>query len=183
MNQLFDFSHFPTLDTERLRLREMTSQDEAALLKHLGDPEVVKYMAMRPIQTREQANEWLHRMRRYFSARDGLRWGITLKADQTFVGSAGLHNWDREARHAVIGYDIARQYWGKGYATEAVRTIIQFGVKRMRLNRIEANVVAGNHASMRVLEKLGFWHEGILRERIHKNGTYHDVHLFALLSR
>lgn len=183
MSQPFDFSHFPTLTTDRLRLREMTLQDVTALLKHLGNPEVVKYIDMQPIKTREQANEWLRWMGSYFSARDGLRWGIIRKTDNMFIGSAGIGGWNREARYAEIGYDIAQPYWGNGYATEVTHAIIQFGVNHMNLNRIEADIVAGNDASMRVLEKLGFQQEGILRERVYKDGEYHNVHLFALLSK
>jgi [ribosomal protein S5]-alanine N-acetyltransferase len=183
MSQPFDFSHFPTLDTDRLRLREMTPQDVTALLKHLGNPEVVKYMDMQPIKTREQANEWLRWMGSYFSAHDGLRWGVTLKADNTFIGSAGIGNWNREARYAEIGYDIAQPYWDNGYATEVSRAIIEFGINRMNLNRIEADIVAGNDASMRVLEKLGFQQEGILRERVYKDEKYYDVHLFGILKK
>ena len=181
MNQPFDFSHFPTLETERLYLREMTPQDVTALLKHLGNPAVTKYIDMKPIQTREQADEWLRWMGSYFSARDGLRWGVTLKTDGTFMGSAGIHHWNREARYAEVGFDLAEPYWGQGYATEVVRAIVKFGLERFHLNRIEADVIEGNSASMRVLEKIGFRHEGILRERVYKDETYHNVHLFALL--
>ena len=183
MSQPFDFSHFPVLTTDRLRLREMTPQDLTALLKHLGNPEVVKYMEMQAIKTREQADEWLGWMGSYFSARDGLRWGVTLKSDHTFIGSAGIHNWNRESQYAEIGYDINQHYWGNGYATEVSRALITFGINQMHLNRIEADIIAGNTASMRVLEKLGFHEEGILRERVYKDGKYHDIHLFGLLAK
>lgn len=183
MTRPFDFSHFPVLETERLHLREMSPEDVTSLLKHLGNPQVVKFIDTQPIKTREQADEWLRWMGSFFSAKDGLRWGVTLKSDGSFIGSAGIHNWNREARYAEIGYDIAQPHWGKGYATEVVEAIIDFGINRMCLNRIEADVIDGNHASMRVLEKLGFQHEGVLRQRVYKNGEYHDVHLFALLSK
>ena len=183
MNQPFDFSHFPILDTSRLHLREMTPQDVTALLKHFGNPEVIKYIDMQPIKTREQADEWLRWMGSYFAAHDGLRWGITLQQDRTFIGSAGIHNWNREARYAEIGYDIAQPYWGNGYATEVTHAIINFGINHMHLNRIEADIIAGNDASIRVLEKLGFQQEGILRERTYKDGKYHDILLFGLLSK
>lgn len=181
MANLFDFSHFPELETGRLRLRKMTPADVSALLKHFGNPEVVKYINMQAITTSAQADEWLDLMGSFFSMRDGLRWGVVLKADKSFIGSAGLHNWNREARYAEIGYDIAQAYWGQGYATELIKAIIDFGFHRMRLNRIEAEVLAGNDASMYVLEKVGFQQEGVLRERLYKASQYHDVHLFALL--
>lgn len=100
MTRVFDFSHFPALETERLSLREMQAQDVNALLRHFGNPEVVKFIDMQPIKTIEQANEWLQWMGGFFAAKDGLRWGIVLKETGTFIGSCGLHNWNREARYA-----------------------------------------------------------------------------------
>ncbi len=183
MNRLFDFSHFPLLETDRLKLREMTPDDVTSLLKHLGNPEVVRYIDTQPIKTKQQADEWLKWMGSFFAAKDGLRWGITLKQDGVFIGSAGIHGWNREARFAEIGYDLAQPYWGYGYATEVARQLTDFGFDRMMLNRIEADVVSGNEASMRVLEKIGFKHEGVLRERVYKGGQYYDSHLFALLRK
>lgn len=181
MNQVFDFSYFPTIETERLQLREMTPQDVNALLRHFGNPEVVKFISMQPIKTIEQANEWLRWMGGFFAAQDGLRWGIVRKDDNTFVGSAGLHNWNREDHYAEIGCDIAHPHWGNGYGQEAMRGIIDFGWEHMKLNRIEADVVQGNQRSLHVLEKLGFRKEGVLRQRLLKGGKYYDIHLFGLL--
>ena len=177
----FDFTHFPTLETQRLRLRQMTPADVTALLQHFGNPEVVKFIEMQPIRTLEQANEWLKWMGGFFAAKDGLRWGIIHQDDNVFIGSAGLHNWNREANYAEIGYDITAPYQGAGYATEVARSLIEFGWKHMGLNRVEADVVQGNIGSMRVLQKLGFRQEGILRQRLLKGGKYYDVYLFGLL--
>lgn len=179
--QVFDFTHFPTLETERTILREMTPDDVTALLKHFGNPEVIKFIAMQPIKTIEQANEWLKWMGGVFSRKDGLRWGIALKEDGSFIGSAGIHGWNRESNYAEIGYDIAPAYWGEGLATEVARCLIEFGFTSMKLNRLEADVVKGNIASMKVLQKLGFKQEGILRQRLLKGGKYYDLYLFSLL--
>jgi len=183
MSHLFDFSHFPTLHTERLILREMTPQDVNTLLKHFGNPQVVKFLDMNPIKSTEQADEWLRWMGGFFSAKGGLRWGVERKLDGEFIGSAGLHNWNREAHYAELGYDIAQQYWGDGYATEVARAIIEFGWQQMKLNRIEADVVQGNIASMKIMERLGFKQEGILRQRLRKGGKYYDVFLYGLLRK
>lgn len=181
MTQVFDFSHFPRLETKRLQLREMTPADVTALLKHFGNPEVVRYIDMQPIRTIEQANEWLKWMGGHFADRDGLRWGIVLKDTETFIGSAGLHKWNRESRYAGIGVDVAPPYWGAGYATEIMSAVVEFGWKQMGLNRIEADIVQGNNASIHILTKLGFKSEGVLRQRLRKGGKYYDVHLFGLL--
>lgn len=180
-HNVFDFSNFPILETERLHLREMTPSDVTALLRHFGNPAVVQFIDMQPIKTIEQANEWLQWIGGFFGAKDGLRWGITLKEDGSFIGSAGLHNWNREGHYAEVGVDVTPPYWGQGYATEALRRLVDFGWEHMKLNRIEADVVKDNPASMRVLKKVGFKEEGVLRQRLRKGGKYYDIHLFGIL--
>ncbi len=181
MHRVFDFTHFPTLETEKIMLREMTPQDVNSLLMHFGNTEVVQFIGMQPIKTIEQANEWLRWMGGFFAAQDGLRWGLELRETGEFIGSAGLHHWNREAHYAEIGCDIAHPFWGNAYGQEAMRRIIEFGWESMKLNRIEADVVKGNMRSMHVLEKLGFKKEGVLRQRLLKGGKYYDVYLFGLL--
>lgn len=181
MHRVFDFTHFPQLETENIVLREMTPQDVNSLLMHFGNTEVVQFIGMQPIKTIEQANEWLRWMGGFFAAKDGLRWGLALRDTGEFIGSAGLHHWNREAHYAEIGCDIAHPYWGHGYGQEAMRRLIEFGWEHMKLNRIEADVVKGNARSMHVLEKLGFKKEGVLRQRLLKGGKYYDVYLFGLL--
>ena len=179
-HRVFDFSSFPALVTERLFLREMTPGDVNALLMLFGNPEVVKFIGMQPIKTIEQANEWLKWMGGFFAAKDGLRWGITLQ-DGTFVGSAGLHRWNKEAQYAQIGCDIAYKFWGNAYGQEAMRAIIEFGWGQMKLNRIEAEIVSGNEGSVHVVEKLGFKKEGLLRQRLLKGGKFYDVLIYSVL--
>lgn len=181
MQRDFDFSHFPRLETEHIVLREMSPQDVNALLMHFGNTEVVQFIGMQPIKTIEQANEWLRWMGGFFAAQDGLRWGLELQETGEFIGSAGLHHWNREAHYAEIGCDIAHPFWGNGYGQEVMRRLIEFGWENMKLNRIEADVVKGNMRSMHVLEKLGFKKEGVLRQRLLKGGKYYDVYLFGLL--
>jgi RimJ/RimL family protein N-acetyltransferase len=177
---IFDFTHFPTLKTQDLFLRKISPEDANSLLKLFGNSEVLRFIEMQPIKTIEQANEWLKWMGGAFAAKDGLRWGITCN-DGTFIGSAGLHHWNREARYAEISCDINHTHWGHGYGQEAMQEIIQFGWQQMHLNRIEATVIKGNHRSVHVMGKLGFKKEGLLRQRLFKGGKYYDTYVFGKL--
>lgn len=177
---IFDFTHFPTLKTQRLFLRKITPDDVNSLLKLFGNPEVVQFIETQPIKTLEQADEWLKWLGGAFAAKDGLRWGITLH-DGTFIGSAGLNRLNREAHYAEISCDINQHFWGQGYGQEAMREVMQFGWEQMSLNRIEATVVKGNTRSVHVMEKLGFKKEGLLRQRLLKGGTYFDIYIFSVL--
>jgi len=182
MHKAFDLTEIPQLETRRLILRQLTPEDVTALLKHFGNPEVVKFLEMNPLKTIHQANEWLKWMQSFFASKDGLRWGVVLKeGDGSVIGSAGLGGWNREANYAEIGYDIVRPYWRQGYGTEVARALVEFAWEHMNLNRIEAEIVAGNEASSHILKKLGFKQEGVLRQRVFKGGQYWDVLLFGLL--
>lgn len=183
MSHLFDFLQFPSLETERLLLREMTPDDVNALLKLFGNAQVVKFLEMNPIKTTDQAEEWMRWIGGVFSASGGLRWGIERKSDGEFIGSAGLHSWNREAHYAELGFDIAQQHWEANYPLEVARVIIDFSWQQMNLNRLEVNMVQGNVALMKIMEQLGFKHEGIFRQRLRKGGKYYDVHLYGLLRK
>ena len=180
---LFDFETFPVLETARLVLRELTHDDAPEVKQHLGDPDVTRFMDRLSMATLDDARAWIDWMASFFAEKSGLRWGVTLKTGGRLIGSAGMHNWDRAVRFAEVGYDFARPYWGQGYATEAARALIVFGFERMNLNRIEADLWKDNEASIRVLQKLGFTHEGTWRERAFKGGVYYDVLQFSLLRR
>jgi ribosomal-protein-alanine N-acetyltransferase len=88
---------------------------------------------------------------------------------------------DELHRRGDIGYALAREYWGHGYATEAVRAMIEFGFEHLNLNRIEARAVPANVASTRVMQKAGMKYEGILSESGFFKGAYQDVALYSIL--
>lgn len=182
MSTLFDFSYFPIITTQRLTLREMTTRDISALFKLFSNDAVTRYNDVDTFKHMNEAESLLGFLQERFDHRIGLRWGICLKShDEMFLGTCGYNAWSRHNACGKIGYDLMPAYWGKGIMTEAVHGIVQFGFRYMQLNRIEADVTLNNHASVRVLEKVGFKAEGILRQAGYWKGRYHDLRLFALL--
>lgn len=180
---LFDFTVFPQLETPRLILREIVPDDVDAIFRIRGDFEVTKYNTGAAYQRREQAADLIAAMAHAYREHVEVRWGITLKGDDTLIGMCGFNYWIRHDSRASIGYDLGRACWGQGIMTEAIRAVIAFGFERMNLNRIEADADARNPASARVLEKVGFVQEGLQREQFYEDGAYHDLRLFALLRR
>jgi ribosomal-protein-alanine N-acetyltransferase len=87
----------------------------------------------------------------------------------------------RDAR-ADVGYAYNRLYWGKGYATEAAQAVLQFGFDTLKLHRVGAKVLPHNIGSIRVLEKLGFQREGILRQVHLLRGTHEDLLCYSILA-
>lgn len=89
--------------------------------------------------------------------------------------------WDRQNRHADIGYHLLPSHWGKGYATEAARAMIRWCFANRDLNRVEADCTDGHTASERVLLKCGFKVEGLWRERCWEHRRFVDIKQFGLL--
>jgi ribosomal-protein-alanine N-acetyltransferase len=183
MNQLFDFSEFPTLETERLILREITAHDAEAVFQLRSDYEVTKHNGGAPYDSIDQAIKLIDGITRAYAEKREIRWAITLRGQDALIGMCGYNYWDRRDSRASIGYDLVRRYWGRGIMPEALHAMIHFGFERLALNRIEADTSTYNAASVRVLEKLGFQREGVQREQYYQDGRFHDLVLFGLLKR
>jgi ribosomal-protein-alanine N-acetyltransferase len=180
---LFDFTAFPQLETERLILRQIIPEDAEAIFLIRGDYEVTRYNTGAAYQSREQASDLIGAMTNAYYDGNEIRWGITLKGHNLVIGMCGYNYWIRHDCRASVGYDLARAYWGQGIMTEAIHAIICFGFEHMGLNRIEADADSRNPASARVLTKVGFRHEGLQREQFYEEGRYHDLLLFSLLRK
>jgi [ribosomal protein S5]-alanine N-acetyltransferase len=176
-------SSFPELVTKRLRLRAPLLADAAALFVVLGDPEVTRYHNMPTLMTQAEARAALDRLAERYAARDTIRWAIELvePGESAMIGTVGLLRFDFEHRRAEIGYEIARRWWNQGVATEAAAAVIGYGFGVLGLHRIEAGVMHGNDASVRVLEKLGFLEEGTRRDYAYFKGGFHSFRSFSLL--
>lgn len=171
----------PVLTTARLRLRAPRRDDAAALLKILGDPEVTRYHSMPTLATLGEARSALERLRRRHAAQEALRWAIERAGHPSMIGTIGLLRFDLEHRRAELGYELARRWWGRGLAPEAAAAVVRYGFSVLGLHRIEAGVLFGNDASVRVLEKLGFVEEGPRRDYLFARGRFHTLRWFSLL--
>lgn len=175
---------YPRMETERLILRALRLDDAEFILKEWGDPVVTYYMRdEEPLKTLEQAVEMLRPLQTPEKMPAFKWWGIEFKAQAHLIGTCGYCRWSKQHHWAEIGYDLWPDYWGQGLMPEALQTLLRYGFRAMELNRIEATTHTENQRSMRVLEKLGFQREGLLREYYYRDGTYNDQVLFSLLSR
>jgi RimJ/RimL family protein N-acetyltransferase len=107
---------------------------------------------------------------------------IVLEAAGELIGSCRIEI--RSAAHGTgdLGYVLARRAWGQGYATEAIRALVEFGFGRLALHRIWATCDVENRASARVLEKVGMRREGHLRQNVRRKGEWRDSYLYAILA-
>jgi ribosomal-protein-alanine N-acetyltransferase len=173
---------YPRLITARLILRWLRMDDADFILKEWGDQVVTYYMRdEEPLKTREQAEEMLQHLQKPETYQNMRWWGIELKAEGILIGTIGYCAWDKRHHHAEVGYDMWPAYWGRGLMPEALRAVVRYGVDEMELNRVQATTHTENQRSQRVLEKLSFQREGILREFYCRDGTYNDQVQFSLL--
>ncbi len=179
----FEFGPFPVLETERMILREILMEDGPGILAIRGDYEVTKYNGGMNYTRLDQAQALIASIRDAYRDKRSVRWGMTLKGDDSVIGMCGYNYWVRTDFRASVGYDLARAYWGSGLMPEALRAILAFGFEQMALNRVEADASENNRQSMRVLEKVGFLREGHQREQYYENGEFGDLVLFSLLKR
>ena len=182
MNQKV-FEQFPVLTTERLTLREITVGDVDSIYGIYSDPKVAEYDDFNPIESKEVAMKVIHKFQLEFEEHEQIRWGIARKSDNTLIGTCGPGNFESSAQRCEIGYDLLQSEWNKGYMTEALKAMVAFLFEEMGFNRVEAFVTPGNEGSIRVLQKVNFVEEGLLRERDFFKGCFQDGIIFAILKR
>lgn len=142
--------------TERLLLRELADSDFDAVHAYATDPDVVRYMPWGP-NSEADTRAFLDRSQAAARAqpRIGYELAITARTTGELAGAIGLHREAADDSEAMLGYCLARAAWGRGYATEAGLTIVQFGFTSLGLETIWAGCDVRNTGSVRVLEKLG----------------------------
>lgn len=172
---------FPILETKRLLLRKITKEDANSILNYLSDEEVMKYYGLEPFKTKNDALDEISWYQSIQNNKTGIRWGITLKEQEVVIGSCGFHNSVSQHFRTEIGFELSKDQWGKGIAVEAVEAIISYGFEHMNFQRIEALIEPPNLSSIRLVEKLGFIKEGLLRNYEFTCGKFDDLYMYSLL--
>jgi [ribosomal protein S5]-alanine N-acetyltransferase len=173
----------PSLEGERVRLRALETRDAAALFALHSDAQVMRYWSFPAWTDTQQAVEQLARIERDRALLESWPWAATLRGDDALVGTCTLFGIQREHLRGVIGYALSRSLWGRGLATEMVQLALLHAFDVLGLERIEADIDPHNHASCRLVERLGFRREGYLRERWRVGGGIQDTALYGLLRR
>ena len=178
---MFDFTAFPVLNTQRLILRAFVPEDAADLYAFRSDAYAQRYNDP-PLTNLSQADALIQWMNEGFAAHEMILWAVALRENNRAIGLFGFNKWDRGHNRASIGYNLAREHWGQGLSKEALKAMLGFGFERMHVNRIESETVASNTESVRLLERSGFYLDGVRREfTLEEDGTYHGGAIYSLL--
>jgi RimJ/RimL family protein N-acetyltransferase len=151
------------LETKRLRLRKMTPNDAAFMLRLLNEPSFIQNIADRGVRTLDDARQYIQNgpMQMYMKYGFGLNC-VEIKDMATPIGMCGLLKRDTLS-HADIGYAYLPEYWSKGYALEAAAAMMAYGKHRLGMDQIVAIVSPGNESSIKLLHKLGLQFERTMR--------------------
>ena len=169
------------LQTPRLTLRPLTLEDAEPLHAIMSDAEVMAFWDVSEIEDIELTTAILKSQLAGMKARKATYWAMEQTRDGAFVGCCDLSEIDRWHHRAEVGFIIARRYWGDGYAQEAMEAVLDHAAQAMKLRRLTARTHLGNIRSVRLLEKLGFRHEGLLRGYVDRDGERRDCLMFGLL--
>jgi ribosomal-protein-alanine N-acetyltransferase len=183
MTKIVKHNNFPSIETERLILRQMTLEDTDFVFQHFSDLAVSQYLMDEPPVTEYAQAQEIIQFYLETEEKTHNRWVMVRKSDHQSIGTCGFHKWDKRYFRAEIGYDLSPSFWGQGYMMESLRAVISNGFEQMRLNRIDALVYVENDRSIQLLQRLGFKQEGILRDYFYLDGKFYDHYLFALLQK
>ena len=175
------FSSLPVLETDDLILRKPSRRDAKDIFQYASDPEVARYVLWDPHRSISETRSFVRYLRSRIRAGYPSSWVVTLKETGKAIGTIGFIWYSDNNRSAELGYSFSREYWNHGYATQALKAVIDASFHALPLNRLEAQHDLRNPASGRVMEKCGLRQEGILRNRIINKQEYVDVALYAIL--
>lgn len=174
---------FPTLDiNDDYYLREQHIEDSEAFLEYYGDDDVARYiLAKKPCSLKDAQSE-IEYCKKLFTYRQGLSWAIARKSDDKMIGAIGLYINNHHHR-AEVCYDLHKNFWRQGITSKALYKVMEYMFRYAGLHRIEAVTVAGNLASINILKKLGFEHEGCLKNYRYYENKPHDIEIYGITKK
>ena len=152
--------NLPTeLRTTRLWMRRWRAEDREPFARLNADPQVMEYFPA--LLSREESDERVERIEAHFQQHGFGLWAVELTEMESFVGFIGLSILRPDmpcAPGVEIGWRLAAEHWGQGYATEGARAVLEFGFGPLQLEQIVSFTVLANLRSRRVMEKIGMKH-------------------------
>jgi ribosomal-protein-alanine N-acetyltransferase len=169
------------LQTSRLTLRPLRAHDAEALHTLMSDAEVMAWWDVAEIEDIALTTAILQNQIDDMERGRAVYWAMERSEDGVFVGCCDLADIDRWHHRGEVGFIIGRPFWSDGYAFEAMQAVMTHAAQVLHLRRLSARTHLGNVRSVRLLERLGFDEEGVLRGHVERDGERRDCQLFGLL--
>ena len=154
------------LETKRLILRRFTIDDAEAMYNNCAtDPETCKYLSWDVHSSLDVTKEYINNVISKYENKDYYGWVVEIKETHEIIGTISSVITNTKHSTVEIGYSYGSKYWGKGYATEALRRVIEFFINDCETYIVTASHISGNPASGRVMEKAGMTKDAVVRSR------------------
>lgn len=167
---------------KKIVLRGIRNSDTKSIQCYAKNREISKYTDLPHPFSLKDVQNLINQIKRDIKKRGGYQLGIELQVTGEIIGIIGLTSIDKHKK-AEIEYWIGKKYWGQGITKEAIKLILDFGFKKLKLNRIYAKAIPKNIASWKLLEKCGFSYEGKLRESLFEKRKFVDLLVYSILKR
>ncbi|QCK15653.1 GNAT family N-acetyltransferase [Mangrovivirga cuniculi] len=173
----------PILETKRLILSKPQESDVSDIVLEANNKKIEAQTLNIPFPyTQKDAENWLSQINEGYNKGDHIAFKILSKKDKSFMGVIGLKIAQR-FDHAEMGYWIGEKFWGKGYITESIGAVLEYGFDQLNLHKIFAHYMEGNPASGKVMEKNGMIKEAILKDHVKKGGEYKSIIQYRLTKK
>jgi RimJ/RimL family protein N-acetyltransferase len=170
------------LKGEKIILRPIIKTDISLFLKWFNNPELLQYISLYLPMTEIEEEEWIKTIAQ--NPKNNVIFIIEAieNSNKIPIGDIGLFHINTKDQNCVFGIAIGeKDYWSKGYGTDASKLIIDYGFKQLNLYSISSSAIEYNERSIRLHKKLGFKEEGRRRKRHFKNGQFWDEIIYGLL--
>ncbi len=169
------------LETERLYLRPHEPEDAERVYVWFNDPEIMRLIGevypLSKVEAKERLEEWAR-------AKNPVSLSIVAREGDVLIGTAGLLKIDSVHRRGELAIVIGEKaYWSKGYGTEAIKTLLNYGFSRLNLNMVYLGTIDLNERAIKAYEKVGFAHDGVIREKYLIDGKYCNCIMMSILKR
>lgn len=173
---------FSRLETDRLILRRFVDSDLPVLFAYRNDPEVARYQSW-GVTDKSGLQDFMQSQKSLQPGTPGewFQFAIELKSTGELIGDCVLRTGMEDSRQGEIGFTLARQHQGKGFAFEAVSMLLEYAFTKLALHRIVAITDCENTFSIRLLERLGMRREGHFLQSIQNKGEWRDEYQYAIL--
>lgn len=172
---------FTNFDIDGYTLRKIQPKDINKVFEGLSHPDVIAHYGV-SYDSIDATNEQMLWYEQLLSKKTGIWWGIAENERDDLVGACGLNDWEPTHRRVDLGYWLLPAYWGQGIMHKALQAILRHAFAHLNVHRIHADVEPENLSSSNLLRKLGFTHEGTLRDVECKDDGHISLHQFSLLA-
>jgi len=166
---------------EKVRLRAYKREDVQLAQEYLNDAETKRLLTpgIPFLITLEEEHKWFESLSAF---KDTYNFAIETLEEGKYIGGCGINQIDWKNSVATVGIFIGdKNYWGKGYGSDAMKVLVRFIFEQMNVNKIKLFVYSFNERAVRSYEKCGFVKEGVLRQEIFRDGKYHDEYVMSIL--